>query len=166
MAKKKKKFQKLSRKKKKKIIRNQKSRRKKTGKKAKKRKFSSSDKRSMKKLLKKGRASAKKRGQIKKAPKKMSGRPAQDLIMELVARGKERGFVTEDEIMHAIPNVEQNIRELEGLYEKLEAIGVNVMSSGDIIKLETDKVSEDLEEMKAGKKKSRKKEALDVPEEA
>jgi len=140
---------------------------KKKSKKNKKRKLSSSDKRSMKKLLKKGRLNAKKRGKIKKPKKvKMSGRPAHDLVAELVVRGKQRGFVTEDEIMHAIPNVEQNIRELEGLYEKLEAIGVNVMSSGDIIKLETDKVSEDLEEMKAGKKKSRKKEVLDVPEEA
>jgi RNA polymerase primary sigma factor len=144
--------------------------RKKTGKqkakKNKKRKLSSSDKRSMKKLLKRGRLKAKKRGRVKKVPVKMSRKPAHDLVAELVIRGKQRGFVTEDEIMHAIPNVEQNIRELEGLYEKLEAIGVNVMSSGDIIKLETDKVSQDLEEMKAGKKKSRKKEMLDVPEEA
>ena len=139
--------------------------RKKAGKKTKKRKLSSSDKRSMKKLLKKGRASAKKKGKSKKVAK-MSGKPAHDLVAELVMRGKQRGFVTEDEIMHAIPNVEQNIRELEGLYEKLEAIGVNVMSSGDIIKLETDKVSQDLEDQKAGKKKSRRKEALDVPEEA
>lgn len=162
MPKKKKKIKKFSSKKKS-------AKRKKTGKKknkkTKKRKLSFSDKRSMKKLLKKGRLNAKKRGKIKKAVK-MKGRPAHDLIGELVARGKQRGFVTEDEIMHAIPNVEQNIRELEGLYEKLEALGVNVMSSGDIIKLETDKVSEDLEEMKAGKKKSRKKEVLDVPEEA
>ncbi len=164
MAKKKKKRKKFSRRKK--VVRKRKTRKRPAGKKIKKKKLSSSDKRSMKKLLKKGRASAKKKGQTKKAPKKMSSRPAQDLIMELVVRGKERGFVTEDEIMHAIPNVEQNIKELEGLYEKLEAIGVNVMSSGDIIKLETDKVSEELEEMKAGKKKSRKKEALDVPEEA
>jgi RNA polymerase primary sigma factor len=162
MPKKKKKIKKFSSKKK--IARRKKTGKKKN-KKTKKRKLSFSDKRSMKKLLKKGRLNAKKRGKVKKAAK-MKGRPAHDLIAELVARGKQRGFVTEDEIMHAIPNVEQNIRELEGLYEKLEAIGVNVMSSGDIIKLETDKVSEDLEEMKAGKKKSRKKEVLDVPEEA
>jgi RNA polymerase primary sigma factor len=162
MAKNKKKMKKFSRKRK--VVKRQKAK-KRAGKKSKKRKLSSSDKRSMKKLLKKGRVDAKKRGKAKKTPK-MSGRPAQDLIVELVARGKERGFVTEDEIMHAIPNVEQNIRELEGLYEKLEAIGVNVMSSGDIIKLETDKVSQNLEDQKAGKKRSRKKEALDVPEEA
>jgi RNA polymerase primary sigma factor len=149
---------------KKQTVKNRKAK-KKTGQKTKKRKLSFSDKRSMKKLLKKGRASAKKSRKVKKTPK-MSGRPAHDLVAELVMRGKQRGFVTEDEIMHAIPNVEQNIRELEGLYEKLEAIGVNVMSSGDIIKLETDKVSQDLEDQKAGKKKSRKKETLDVPEEA
>lgn len=164
MSKNKKKLKKFSSKKK--MIKGKKYGKKKL-KKTKKRKLSSSDKRSMKKLLKKGRLSAKKRGKIKKSKKiKMSGRPAHDLVAELVVRGKQRGFVTEDEIMHAIPNVEQNIRELEGLYEKLEAIGVNVMSSGDIIKLETDKVSQNMEEMKAGKKKSRRKETLDVPEEA
>jgi RNA polymerase primary sigma factor len=68
--------------------------------------------------------------------------------------------------MHVIPNVEQNVKELEDLYEKLEEAGIIVMSSGDILKLETDKASEEMEEMKAGKKKSRKKEVLDVPEES
>jgi len=163
MSKKKKKSQKFLRKKK--VVSNRKSRKKKAGKKIKKRKLSSFDRRSMKKLLKRGRLNAKKRSPAKKVAK-MGAKLPQDLVAELIARGRQRGFITEDEIMHAIPNVEQNIKELENLYEKLEAIGVNVMSSGDIIKLETDKISHDLEEMKAGKKKSRKKEMLDVPEEA
>lgn len=163
MSKKKKKSQKFLRKKK--VVSNRKSRKKKAGKKIKKRKLSSFDRRSMKKLLKRGRLNAKKRSPAKKVAK-MGAKLPQDLVAELIARGRQTGFITEDEIMHAIPNVEQNIKELENLYEKLEAIGVNVMSSGDIIKLETDKISHDLEEMKAGKKKSRKKEMLDVPEEA
>ena len=89
-----------------------------------------------------------------------------DLVADLIIRAKQRGFVTEDEILHVIPNAEQNIEELESLYEKLEELGVRVMSSGDMIKLETDKISEELEEEKSEKKKSKKKKEIsDIPEE-
>ncbi|HCU70519.1 MAG TPA: RNA polymerase sigma factor RpoD [Candidatus Moranbacteria bacterium] len=83
---------------------------------------------------------------------------------ELVYRGKQRGFITEDEILHAFPDAEKSIEELGNLYEKLEEIGVKVLGSDDIIKMETDKISDDMEEEKAGKKK--KKKDIDVPEEA
>lgn len=83
---------------------------------------------------------------------------------ELMSRGKQRGFVTEDEILHAFPDAEQNIEELGELYEKLEEMGVKVMNSDEMIKMETDKISEDMEEEKTGKKK--KKAEIDVPEEA
>jgi RNA polymerase primary sigma factor len=113
----------------------------------------------------------------KKQTKKVSGKKAvapvsggekkRDLSADLLERGKQRGFVTEDEIMHAIPNAEQNIDELEGLYERLEEIGVRVMSSGDMIKMETDKIGENLEEEKSTVKKTRKrKEISDLPEES
>lgn len=86
------------------------------------------------------------------------------LVEELIYRGKQRGFITEDEILHAFPDAEKNIDELGSLYEKLEEIGVNVLSSDELIKMETDKISEDIDEEKEDKKK-RKKE-IDVPEEA
>ncbi len=83
---------------------------------------------------------------------------------ELVYRGKQRGFITEDEILHAFPDAEKSIEELGNLYEKLEEIGVKVLGSDDIIKMETDKISEDMEDEKAGKRKRKKD--IDVPEEA
>ena len=83
---------------------------------------------------------------------------------ELVYRGKQRGFITEDEILHAFPDAEKSIEELGNLYEKLEEIGVKVLGSDDIIKMETDRISEDMEEEKTGKRK--KKKDIDVPEEA
>lgn len=88
-----------------------------------------------------------------------------DLAGELVVRGKQRGFVTEDEIMHAVPNAEQNIEELESLYERLEEVGVRVMSSDEMLKMETDKISENMEtEKKSGRRK--KSELTEVPEDA
>jgi len=70
---------------------------------------------------------------------------SRDLIGELVSRGKQRGFVTEDEILHVIPDAEKSIEELEKLYENLETLGVRVLSSDEMIRMETDRISEDLE---------------------
>jgi len=122
-------------------------------------------KRAVVKTKKKGKEKSAKKKQAKKTEKPKEERV--DLVADLILRAKQRGFVTEDEILHVIPNAEQNIEELEGLYEKLEELGVRVMSSGDMIKMETDKISEDLEEeKKEGKKGRKKKEFADIPEEA
>jgi RNA polymerase primary sigma factor len=125
-----------------------------------------------KKAGKKRKISHKKSRKIRKTAKKRktavkSKTAKTDLVADLITRSKQRGFVTEDEILHVIPNAEQNIEELEGLYEKLEELGVRVMSSGDMIKMETDKISEEMEEEKTeGKKIRKKKEISDLPEEA
>jgi len=138
---------------------------KKTAKKNKRGKFAPK-KKQKKKISKKNKS-----GKIQKKKKLSSaGKPKEErknLVDDLILRAKQRGFVTEDEILHVIPNVENNIEELESVYEKLEEIGVRVMSSGDLLKMETDKISADLEEEKAvGKKVRKKKEVADIPEEA
>jgi len=74
-------------------------------------------------------------------------------IEELVTRGKQRGFITEDEIIHVFPDMEKNIEELEELYGKLETGGVRIMSSGEVIKSETDKIGADFSSGKASPKK-------------
>ncbi|MDP1884460.1 MAG: RNA polymerase sigma factor RpoD [Candidatus Moranbacteria bacterium] len=100
----------------------------------------------------------------KVVPFKPKEEKKKSVVEELVYRGKQRGFITEDEILHAFPDAEKNIEELGSLYEKLEEIGVRVLGSDDMLKMETDKIVEDIEEEKAGKKK--KKKEIDVPEEA
>lgn len=75
---------------------------------------------------------------------------------ELLFRGKQRGFVTEDEIIHILPDVEQDLEGLENLYERLETSGVRVVGSEEMLKLETDKVGQDFG--KKGKKGKEKKE--------
>lgn len=78
-------------------------------------------------------------------------------VEDLVYRGKQRGFITEDEILHVIPNAEIEVEKLEHLYDRLDEQNVKVISSDEMIKMETDKISEDLEKQKNSKKAKKKK---------
>ena len=78
-----------------------------------------------------------------------------NIVEELISRGKERGFITEDEIIHAIPDMEKNVEEVEKLYEKLEENSINVMTSGEIIRNETDKIADEFDKQKANVKKEK-----------
>ena len=61
-------------------------------------------------------------------------------VLKLIEKGRQRGFVTEAEIMHTFPNVENDIEGLERLYERLEASNINVIETGKIF--EADKAKE------------------------
>jgi len=56
-------------------------------------------------------------------------------LLELIARGKSKGFVTEQEIIHMFPDVEEDIEGLEELYDELEKHNIKVEDSVDIINL-------------------------------
>ncbi len=73
---------------------------------------------------------------------------------EFIRLGKQRGFVTEDEILHIIPEVEKNLSLLEKLYEKLEHQGIKIISSDEVLKEEIEKEAE---------KKEKKVENIDIP---
>ena len=73
-------------------------------------------------------------------------------VDDLLRRGKQRGFITEDEIIHVLPDVEKDIEALEDLYSQMEEMGIKVMNSDEILKLETEKIADNLEKEKAGKK--------------
>jgi RNA polymerase primary sigma factor len=103
---------------------------------------------------------------VKKATKKVvrkerefAGLPKQ--LEELMARGRTRGFVTEDEIMHAVPDIEKSIDSLEIFYESLEHFGIDIVHSDDILHIEK-------EEHRTKKQKSvqKKKDVLLVEEAA
>lgn len=72
-----------------------------------------------------------------------------DAVEELMLRGKQRGFVTEDEIIHILPDVEQDLDNLENLYEKMELAGIRVVGSDELLKLETDKIGSEFSDKKA-----------------
>lgn len=55
---------------------------------------------------------------------------------KLIAKGRERGFITYDEIMKEFPKLEDNIIFLDSLYNKFVVAGVDVLEGGGM--LETD----------------------------
>ncbi len=66
-------------------------------------------------------------------------------IMLLVEKGKQRGFVTQVEILNAFPNIEKDIDGLEALYERFDSANINVIESGRVFE---DKEVKELEEKK------------------
>ncbi|TSD02236.1 MAG: RNA polymerase primary sigma factor [Parcubacteria group bacterium Athens0714_25] len=104
------------------------------------------------------KSSAEKKGSssVKKTSKHSSSKEKNaDLLEELVSRGKQRGFITEDEIIHIIPEIEKDLDDLENLYEKLETNGIRVVGSNEMIKMEVDATAENFEKEKARKEKNR-----------
>lgn len=53
----------------------------------------------------------------------------------LVTRGKERGFVTYDEILREFPTIENDILFLDELYEKLHTMGIDILEGGGLLEL-------------------------------
>ncbi len=105
---------------------------------------------------------------IEKAPKKKEEskehiEEREDAMTELLARGKQRGFVTEDEIIHILPDIEQDLDHLENLYEKLETSGVRIVDSEEILKF--DATNESVKVSKTKKTKEKKEKLSEVKEE-
>lgn len=93
----------------------------------------------------------KKSTNLKKETPQEETQEAVDLVADIIARGKQRGFVTEDEIIHIIPDIEEELEELENLYEKLETAGIKVVQSDEMLKIDTDKEVEAYEKSKKDK---------------
>ncbi len=55
---------------------------------------------------------------------------------ELLAKGKERGFITYDEIIRYFPTIETDIIYLEELYEKMSAVGIDVLEGGNLLDMD------------------------------
>jgi len=51
----------------------------------------------------------------------------------LVKKGRERGFITYDELLKTFPTIEEDIVSLEGLYMKLGDAGIDVLDSGGLL---------------------------------
>lgn len=70
---------------------------------------------------------------LKKAEKQEGG------MARLVAKGKDRGYVTFDEILKEFPTIEDDIVFLDELYEKLSGSGIDILEGGGLL----DSVSND-----------------------
>lgn len=59
----------------------------------------------------------------------------------LLAKGRERGFVTYDEILKEFPNIEDDIVFLDDLYGKLSVTGIDILEGGGILSIDQEEVS-------------------------
>jgi RNA polymerase primary sigma factor len=67
-------------------------------------------------------------------------------VKKLIKKGKDQGFLTQEEIMEVFPDAENRIKELDDLYDKLLAARVDVFESVTAEELESDeKTREKLE---------------------
>lgn len=59
---------------------------------------------------------------------------------ELIVRGKERGYITYNEILKSFPNVEDDVLFLEELYDRFSTSGIDVLESGGMLEEVPDEV--------------------------
>ena len=102
-----------------------------------------------------------KRRAVNRGGSKKKKKTIEEIINELILRGKQRGFITEDEIIHIMPDIEKDLDDLEDLYGKMEEAGVRVASSNEMIKMEVNKIADD-----SGKKKTKREIKKAAEEEA
>jgi RNA polymerase primary sigma factor len=56
----------------------------------------------------------------------------------LISKGRERGFVTYDEILKEYPNIETDISFLDKLYDKFSTAGIDVLEGGGHLNIEVE----------------------------
>ncbi len=59
---------------------------------------------------------------------------------KLIAKGRERGFVTYDEILKEFPKIEEDVVFLDEFYSKLVAAGIDVLEGGGMLDFNEDAV--------------------------
>jgi RNA polymerase primary sigma factor len=58
--------------------------------------------------------------------------------LKLATKGRERGFVTYDEILKEFPNIETDIVFLDDLYSRFSVAGIDVLEGGGLLEMEPD----------------------------
>ncbi len=56
---------------------------------------------------------------------------------KLMIKGKERGFITYDEILKEFPAIEDDVMFLDTLYEQLQVAGVDILEGGGLLEVES-----------------------------
>ena len=95
----------------------------------------------VKKKNKKPKKSAKRKAVWKKkarGKKNLSKREEREKKLQyLVLRGRERGFVTYDEILKEFPTIEDAVSFLDSLYNKFTIAGIDVLEGGGLLEIKT-----------------------------
>ncbi len=101
--------------------------------------------------MKKKRKKSKPKPRRKKTDKKKVPKikASLDLALEnLAKRGRERGFVTDTEVLYFFPNIENDLAFLEEIYNKLEAANIKIIETSQLIELPESKEEVDKKELK------------------
>ncbi len=69
--------------------------------------------------------------------KKVKSDAKADILEQLVAKGKKRGFITYDEILKVFPKIEQDIDFLDKLYDKVSVAGIDVLEGGNLLDIDS-----------------------------
>ncbi|MBI2025135.1 MAG: sigma-70 family RNA polymerase sigma factor [Candidatus Harrisonbacteria bacterium] len=82
----------------------------------------------------------------RKKPKKLTKKEKKrelDLqaLQELIERGRNRGFVTDTEVLHYFPHVEEDVSFLEEIYDRLEQVNIKVVETEQLIELPKDEIN-------------------------
>jgi len=77
-------------------------------------------------------------------------------VRDLIKKGRQHGFVTEQELMKAMPSVEKNLELLDEIYTLFLGLGVDVLDVKDSMIWNTEKKDDEKED---SKKKTKKKKA-------
>jgi RNA polymerase primary sigma factor len=113
-----------------------------------------------KKIKKAKKALRVKKAAVKKRPAKRYKKKAvklgrkkkvfvEEKLQTLMARGKQRGFVTTSEILSYFPDVENDIAGLEYLYEQLEKSGIELKESREFLEPASEPLSKREKMLKA-----------------
>jgi RNA polymerase primary sigma factor len=103
---------------------------------AKNKKESKKEKKIVKKAIKKAKPVKSIKKAAPKATKQSKNGDFETKANKLINKGKERGFVTFDEILKEFPNIEQDIDFLDGLYSKFLVAGIDVLEGGGLLEVE------------------------------
>jgi len=84
--------------------------------------------------------------------KKPSKENNEERAQKLLAKGKERGFITYDEILKEFPHVEEDVVFLDELYEKMNTAGIDILEGGGLLEVATEAETADLKKYSYGSK--------------
>lgn len=76
---------------------------------------------------------------IKKVKKTKAKKVTKEQIETLFRKGEERGFITTAEILDSIPDIENNIEELEDIYENLRLRGIEIKQAREYLQVQSKK---------------------------
>ncbi|MBU4257569.1 sigma-70 family RNA polymerase sigma factor [Candidatus Parcubacteria bacterium] len=78
---------------------------------------------------------------VKKTKKVRQGKVfVKEKVNELLAKSKERGFITYDEILHYFPDVERDIKGVESFYQTLASLGIELKEAQEYLNVSKSKV--------------------------